>query len=127
MDITLTRILSLIPRKDNGDFVHGELKIFANSIGLKSGNLVSDWINGRSKSYRNYLYEIAAKYNVSVEWLKGETDEKIPHDARNGETKNTAPKNEGGLSATQYYDLNPENQALVDCLIEKLLKSQSDE
>lgn len=75
MDIMLERILSLIPKKENGDYQHGALKAFANSIGLKSGNLISDWVKGRSESYKNYIYEVSAKYNVSVEWLKGETDD----------------------------------------------------
>ena len=75
MDITLKRILSLIPKKENGDYQHGAQKDFANSIGLKSGNLITDWSKGRSESYKNYLYEISAKYNVSVEWLRGETDD----------------------------------------------------
>ena len=74
MNIVLERILSLIPHKENGDFVHGEIKKFANNIGLKSGNLISDWINGRSSSYKSYVYEIADKYDVSVEWLLGKTD-----------------------------------------------------
>ena len=78
MDITLERILSLIPKKENGDFQHGSQKAFANSIGLKSGNLIADWIKGRSESYTNYLYEISAKYNVSLEWLRGETDDPAP-------------------------------------------------
>lgn len=76
MDITLERILSLIPQKEDGSFVHGAQKKFAESIGLKSGNLISDWINGRSKSYDSYIYEIADKYDVSVEWLQGYTDVK---------------------------------------------------
>lgn len=76
MDITLKRILSLIPQKEDGTFVHGAQKKFAESIGLKSGNLISDWINGRSKSYDSYIYEIADKYNVSAEWLQGYTDVK---------------------------------------------------
>lgn len=82
MDITLERILSLIPRKPDGKYVHGAKKQFAESIGLKGGNLVSDWESGRVNSYRNYLYEISEKYNVSVEWLKGESDikEKRPAD-----------------------------------------------
>lgn len=78
MDIMLERILTLIPKKPDGKFVHGALKEFANTVGLKSGNLVSDWMNGRSTSYKGYLYEISAKYDVSVEWLRGETDEKSP-------------------------------------------------
>ena len=88
MDITLERILSLIPRKQNGDFVHGAKKEFAQSLGLKNGNLVSDWEKGRTNSYTNYLYQISDKYNVSVEWLKGETDVK----------EKPAPKNGDGLS-----------------------------
>lgn len=82
MDITLERILSLIPKKENGDFQHGSQKAFANSIGLKSGNLIADWIKGRSESYTNYLYEISAKYNVSLEWLRGETDDPAPKKER---------------------------------------------
>lgn len=84
MDIMLERILSLIPRKPDGKFVHGALKEFANTVGLKSGNLVSDWMNGRSTSYKSYIYEIAAKYNVSVEWLKGESDQKEKSPTPNG-------------------------------------------
>lgn len=75
MDIVLTRILSLIPKKPDGKFVHGALKEFANKLNLKSGNVVSDWMNGRSNSYTSYVYQIADIYNVSVEWLKGETDD----------------------------------------------------
>lgn len=76
MNITLERILSLIPKNEDGKFKHGALKEFAGSIGLKSGNLIADWINGRSKSYGNYVYEISDKYNVSVDWLLGNTDKK---------------------------------------------------
>lgn len=76
MDITLERVLSLIPRKPDGKFVHGAKKAFAISIGYDSGDVVSMWINGSSTSYRNKLHEISAKYNVSVEWLRGETDQK---------------------------------------------------
>jgi len=78
MDITLERILSLIPHKPDGSFEHGAKVAFAQSVGLKNGNLVSDWIKGRTRSYENYLYEIAAKYHVSVAWLKGDTDDPTP-------------------------------------------------
>lgn len=88
MDIMLERILSLIERKPDGNFVHGAKKEFAQSLGLKNGNLVSDWEKGRTNSYTNYLYQISDKYNVSVEWLKGETDVK----------EKPAPKNGDGLS-----------------------------
>jgi hypothetical protein len=75
MDITLERILSLIPRKPDGKFVHGAKKAFAEKIdGLNHPQIIADWEAGRNKSYNNYLYQIADKYNVSVEWLKGESD-----------------------------------------------------
>lgn len=79
MDITLERILSLIPKKEDGKFVHGAKKEFAESLNM-AHNLVTMWEKGQSNSYRNKLHEIADKYNVSVEWLKGETDikEKSP-------------------------------------------------
>jgi len=78
MDILLERILSLIPRKPNGDYVHGAKKDFAQKIGLKSGNVVSDWIAGRNRSYEDYDYKIASVFNVALEWLHGETDDPTP-------------------------------------------------
>lgn len=75
MDIMLERMLSLIPKKENGKYVHGAKKEFCEAIGAPT-NIVSEWETGKTKSYRNYLYVVSAKYSVSVEWLKGETDEK---------------------------------------------------
>lgn len=73
MDITLERILQLLPHKPDGKPVHGSRGEFARNIGAPS-NIFADWLAGRSTSYTNYLYAIADKYNVSVEWLRGETD-----------------------------------------------------
>ena len=86
MDISLQRILSLIPKKPDGEFVHGAQKEFAEKLGLRSGNVISDWIGGRSKSYKKKIYEIADVYNVSVEWLEGKSDikEKTAADASDG-------------------------------------------
>lgn len=70
----LDRMLSLIPKKENGKYVHGAKKEFCEAIGAPT-NIVSEWEAGKTKSYRNYLYVVSAKYNVSVEWLKGETDD----------------------------------------------------
>ena len=93
MDITLERILSLIPHDETGKHIHGAKKDFAQSIGYDSGDVVSMWEKGTSKSYRNKLHEIAAKYDVSVEWLKGETDIKKPAtDNDDGEISPTVQK-----------------------------------
>lgn len=96
MDVTLTRILSLLPH-ENGKIKRGAKKTFAQSIGYGSGDIVSMWINGASQSYKKKLHQIADEYNVSVAWLKGETDD--PTAETEGIKK--APTTEGGgLSAT---------------------------
>ena len=74
MDIMLERMLSLIPKKENGKYVHGAKKEFCEAIGAPT-NIVSEWEAGKTKSYRNYLYVVSAKYNVPVEWLNGETND----------------------------------------------------
>lgn len=74
--LTLERILSLLPKKEDGSFVRGAKKDFALSIGYDSGDIVSMWINQSSNSYMGKLHEIAHEYNVSLEWLKGESEQK---------------------------------------------------
>lgn len=113
MDIILERMLSLIPKKADGKFVHGALKEFANSVGLKSGNLVSDWMNGRSTSYLNYVYTVASVYNVSVDWLYGRTDKKEkPTETNLGER------------LRGFDDLSEENKVKAREYVEMLLKIQ---
>lgn len=97
MDISLERILSLIPRKPDGSYVHGAKKNFCESIGAPT-NIISEWEAGRVKSYRGYIYIIASVYHVSVEWLRGETDIKNP----------PIPKEEG---------LSEEKQKLIEKII----------
>lgn len=75
MDIVLERVLSLIPKGKNGKYAHGAKVKFAKSIGYNDGSIVSMWENGTSVSYTKKLHQIAGIYNVSVEWLKGETDD----------------------------------------------------
>ena len=78
MDVTLERILSLLPRTETGKIKHGAKTEFARELGFDSGDIVSMWINGSSKSYNNYLYEISTRYGVSMAWLKGDSDEAAP-------------------------------------------------
>ena len=76
MDIIGERVFSLIPKKPDGKYKHGAKADFARSLGFKSGAIVSDWESEKSDSYKNYLYQISALYNVSVEWLQGKTEDK---------------------------------------------------
>jgi hypothetical protein len=117
MDIMLERILSLIPKKENGDFKHGSLAAFARPLGFKDGHIISDWIAGNSTSYSNYLYEISAKYGVSVAWLKGETDEKNP----------PVPEDERKLNEdliSRLVSLTPEEMQKVDAFVQGLLANR---
>lgn len=82
MDIMLERILSLIPKDDDGKYVHGAKAEFAKSIGYNDGAIVSMWIKGTSTSYKNKLHEISEKYGVSVNWLRGKTDDPGIKEAR---------------------------------------------
>lgn len=77
MDILLERMLSFIPKKPDGKYVHGEKKKFCLAIGAPV-NIVSEWESGKTKSYRNYAYAVSQVYGVSIEWLRGETDKKEP-------------------------------------------------
>lgn len=92
MNITLERIMSLMPQKPDGSPVHGAKKIFCDKVGL-APNTVTEWLAGRSQSYYRYLYQIGEAYGVSVAWLRGETDEKKP-----------APKEGGTLSPETETD-----------------------
>ena len=76
---------------------------------------MSKWRTSGLKSYRKYLPQIAEVLGTSVEYLV------------TGVEKKPAPITESGLDATKYHMLNEENRALVDQMIEKLLKSQSGE
>ena len=86
MDITLQRILSLIPHKPDGSFIHGGKAAFGRSIGYDSGDIVTMWIGSAesekpNRSYLGKLADIALVYGVSVEWLRGETDDPTPRPA----------------------------------------------
>lgn len=70
-NITVQRILSLIPDR------HGAQKEFAQLVGVRE-SAIADWKAGRIKSYNNYIYKIAYLYDVSAEWLLGNTDNPTP-------------------------------------------------
>ena len=120
MGITLQRILSLLEHKQDGDFVHGAKAKFAKSLGFKGGEIVTMWINNSSDSYKNYLYQIASLYGVSVEWLKGEADDpRSPGDikkerpAENGE----ALENDLPEDIQQLLSICRQNPALASALL----------
>lgn len=86
-------------------------------LGAKSNSVVAQWQKG-SVPRATMLQKIADYFHVSVEYLLGESDKKENPTDKNGEVA-------GGLGDTKYFKLNDENRALIDSMIEKLLKSQS--
>lgn len=117
MDITLQRILSLLPTKPDGKIIRGAKKDFAMNIGYESGDIVSQWLKGESTSYKNKLHEIAAKYDVSVEWLEGKTDIK----------KTTTLSDGGDIDETlisRLVRLTPDELKQVDAFVQGLLASR---
>lgn len=63
------RIFKLI--KDNGLTA----KEFANIVGLSPGN-ITDWKTGRAKPSVESLQKIQTKFNISMEWLLGQSNQK---------------------------------------------------
>jgi transcriptional regulator with XRE-family HTH domain len=93
MDITLQRIIEELKlqnklQKDLTDF----LKINYSSFG--------NWKAGRNTSYLKYLHAIANYLDVSVEYLKGETDIKKPP-SENGERFDELYSMVEGLNETE--------------------------
>lgn len=69
MDIMLTRIKELVDAK------RGTRKELASNLGI-SPNTITDWWSGKNKSYPKYAKQIADFFDVSVEYLYGNADEK---------------------------------------------------
>ena len=67
MDEVLKRILSLCEERGM------KQKELAESIGLSSGNAVTNWKLGLSSSYMKHLPQIAERLNTTVSYLIGET------------------------------------------------------
>lgn len=78
MDEMLKRILDCM-----GPY-HGAGKELADYLGISS-NVITNWKNGSSRSYRKYLKQISAKYGVSAHYLETGEKEKTP--TQKGERK----------------------------------------
>lgn len=94
MDITLKRIveelkLNKIKKTD-----------LTNYLGFSSSAIFGHWISGRNTSYLKYLHAIASYLDVSVEYLKGETDKKKPP-TENGERFDELYSMVEGLNETE--------------------------
>lgn len=69
MDIIMHRIFEEMNLQNRQQIELGEY------LGV-TANIITDWKSGRLKSYKKYLHGIADFLGVSVEYLRGETDQK---------------------------------------------------
>lgn len=77
-------------------------------------SILTDLKKGRQKGLSAQNAEkIASYFGVSVTYLLGNEQKKEP-----------VSQEANGLYSVGYKDLTPENQRLIDSMIEKLLKSQ---
>ena len=110
MNDTLNRVLSLISSSKV------KKKDFLAAIGL-SRSALSGWTSGNNDSYLKYLPQIAAYFNVSLDWLAG------------NEQKNK-PSTQESLTDIDVEFLNkikvlsPENRAQAEKMIDFLLAGQ---
>ena len=82
-------------------------------IGLSNAAATS-WKKGAVPK-ASTLEKISAYFGVSVDSLLGKEEKEKPTDKVDG------------LRGLGYYDLTPENRAMIDSLIDSLLRSQSAE
>lgn len=104
MDEVLQRILSCIGPK------HGAQKDLADYLGIHP-NVITNWKNGRNKSYRGYLKEIASYFGVSVGYLLGtEPEPLLTQDLGSAETsvglgeKKAPPLSDEAMRLAEDYD-----------------------
>ena len=100
MDIMLERIVELIGPK------HGSSKMLADYLGIHP-NVITNWKNGRNKSYRGYLPQIADYFNVSVDYLLGNEQKEKPH----ADESSMRPNEK--LLLENFRELSPEMQEFV--------------
>ena len=97
--MTLNKIIALMDKHDCNN------QKLASALGLNR-QAVTDWKAGRSKSYRKYLPQIAEYFNVSVDFLLGNTAE---------ESINALSEHDRTL--LKAYHAQPEIQVAVDRLL----------
>ena len=90
-------------------------------LGIEIGvaeSTVSQYETGKREPDNETLLRIGELFNVTVGYLLGAEEQKEPP---------TTLANSEGLRSTDYDKLNEANRAIIDDLIAKLVKAQSEE
>lgn len=112
----LARLSSLIEKTKQ------KKKDIAAQIGM-SPQRFGNYVNGLREPDSETIILLANYFGVSVDYLLGNAE---PSEFADKQKKPADPKI-SGLHSTGYDELTPENREVIDSLIEKLLKSQSDD
>lgn len=93
------------------------MKELAPQIGIPV-KTIYNWENG-VKSYEKYYPQLASYFHVSIEYLKGETDDKRPIAANTGEIGNQIKRLSPALQADflEFLALAPKNPDTAERLL----------
>lgn len=113
MDEVLNRILDCLgPR-------HGAIKDLAHHLDV-SPNVITNWKNGSSRSYRKYLKQISEYLGVSVDYLLGNEQKEEPQP----EQIDLSDVELGFLG--DYKELTEENKATVRDMVRLMRERQKE-
>ena len=100
-------------------------RALTSELGLDE-NAFGAWKRGDSASYKKYLYQIADFLGVSVEYLRGETDDpdirKAPAEA--GDSTGASYSDEVRAIADDIMGLSPDRQEIARALVASLKQQQ---
>lgn len=114
MDIYKNRILPLFQASGISD---AELE---RKIGIKPKK-INDWNAGRTKSYEKYIPQIAAFFNVSTDYLLGNTDNPQPAGQPPSEGTGLSPQEQRLIEI--FRELNEQGQEMVADYADTMLRS----
>ena len=113
MDEVLNRILDCLGPK------HGAIKDLAQHLDV-SPNVITNWKNGSSRSYRKYLKQISEHLGVSVDYLLGNEQKEEPQP----EQIDLSDVELGFLG--DYKELTEENKATVRDMVRLMRERQKE-
>jgi len=114
MDIYKNRILPLFQASGISD---AELE---RKIGIKPKK-INDWNAGRTKSYEKYIPQIAAFFNVSTDYLLGNTDNPQPAGQPHSKDIGLNPQEQRLIEI--FRELNEQGQEMVADYADTMLRS----
>lgn len=114
MDEMLKKIVECIgPR-------HGAKKELAEYLDIHP-NVITNWLNGRNKSYRKYLPQIAAYYNKPLDYFLGNESES------RSDTSTAPARKLRSISRLEDCEITPEQDEEISNYIDYLLSKRGKE